>query len=140
MNAMTEQADSSTTLAAEARVFGRYLVGREPPPELVERYAAADRRLAGAGPGAALVTFAREHPWSVGPLDAAAALVRPDSVLRAKLLRLAAILEASPTFAEEFLPASGSPVGAVVGLAAAGVAAAWQLTVGLPLLTILEMR
>jgi hypothetical protein len=140
---MIEQDESHAILATEARVFGRYLVGREPTPELVERYVAADRRRARPAPDGqeqALVAYARKHPWSVGPLDTAAALLRPDALLRTKLLRLAAILEASPAFADHFLPMSCSPVGTVMGLVAAGLSAAGQLLLGIVLLAILEMR
>jgi len=46
----------------------------------------------------------------VGFLDAASGLLRPGSVLRSKILVMAAILEASPAFADDFLPRAVHPV------------------------------
>ena len=114
-------------LELEGRLFGRYLVGREPPRELVERYREANRiLLGGTAPGsdAAVIAFARRHPWSIPFLDGAAGLVRPGSLLRSKILVMAAVLEASPAFAEEFLSRTVHPVSLVLrvlGLAALAV-------------------
>ncbi len=94
-------------LEIEGRVFGRYLVGRTPSDTLVERYCEANRTLFATPPAdhdAAVIAFARRHSWSVGLLDAAAGLLRAGGPLRSKLLILAAILEASPDFSEDFLP------------------------------------
>ena len=93
-------------LRLEARQFGAYLVGIEPPEELVHRYLQAmsvldlpvtdkDRRL---------LRFTNRHRWSIGFVDGALALTRPSSVIRKKLLVLTAILEATPQFADVFLP------------------------------------
>jgi hypothetical protein len=120
-------------LEAEGRVFGRYLIGRVPPPEVVARYVQASRLLftAPVAPEeAAVVAFARRHPWSVPFLDAAAGLLRPGSLLRSKLLVLAAILEAAPALADEFLPRNVSPVGLLVRLAASGTKAVLQAVLG----------
>ena len=39
---MPDDADDARALEAEARSFARYLVGRPPPAELVDRYRAAN--------------------------------------------------------------------------------------------------
>ena len=39
---MPDDADEAPALEAEARLFTRYLVGRPPPAELVDRYRAAN--------------------------------------------------------------------------------------------------
>jgi len=39
---MPDHADEAPALEAEARLFTRYLVGRPPPAELVDRYRAAN--------------------------------------------------------------------------------------------------
>jgi hypothetical protein len=99
-------------------------VGRIPPQELVDRYCEANRVLI-QGPvnarDAALVGFIRRHPWSAPFLDAACGLLRPNGLLRRKMLIMAAVLEASPEFAEEFLPRTAHPVRAIVIVAGQGL-------------------
>jgi hypothetical protein len=123
-------------LALEARRFGRYLVGREPEEVLVARYVAASKvHFAAPLPpeDAAVVAFAREHAWSVGLLDAAAGLLRPGGPLRNKILLMAAILEASPEHADEFLPRHVGPIALVAKVGVAGVVAVASALVGAPL-------
>jgi len=120
-------------LELEGRLFGRYLVGREPPRELVERYREANRiLLGGTAPGsdAAVIAFARRHPWSIPFLDGAAGLVRPGSLLRNKILVMAAVLEASPAFAEEFLSRTVHPVSLVLRVLGLATLAVVRAAVG----------
>lgn len=126
-------AERQQALETEAEIFARYLVGRTPPAELIDRYADANRRLftAPVDPrDAAILRFVRRHPWSASFLDAAAGSLRPAALLRSKILVMAAILEASPTFADEFLPRVVNPVALFVRLAGLGVAAVARLAVG----------
>jgi len=98
-------------LELEARVFSRYLVGRLARETLRARYAEAVRTLLPAPASTrdeAIVAFARRHPWSVSLPDAACGLARPRARLREKILVMAAVLEASPDFADEFLPRTAS--------------------------------
>ena len=121
----------------EARLFGRYLVGRVPPPELVERYREANRILFGGtapGPDAAVVAFGRRHPWSIPFLDGAAGLLRPGSLLRNKILVMAAVLEASPSFAEQFLSRTVHPVVLVLRVVGLGTLAVVRAAVGVLIL------
>jgi hypothetical protein len=122
--------------ALEAGIFARYLVGRPPPPDLVERYRDAGRAIWGgvAPDDEALVAFVRRHPWAVGPLDAATSVLHPGGLLRSKILTMAAILEASPAFADEFLPRSVSTGALVWQIVAGGAAASMQAVVGMMLL------
>ena len=120
-------------LELEGRLFGRYLVGREPPRELVERYREANRiLLGGTAPGsdAAVIAFARRHPWSISFLDGAAGLLRPGSLLRNKILVMAAVLEASPVFTEEFLSRTVHPVSLVLRVLGLGTLAVVRAAVG----------
>jgi len=123
--------------ALEALLFARYLVGRVPPPDLVERYRDASRTIWEGGTAAAeeaLVAFVRRHPWAVGPLDAATSVLRPGGLLRSKILTMAAILEASPAFADDFLPRSVSKPVLAWQILAGGAAASVQALIGLVLL------
>jgi hypothetical protein len=120
-------------LEMEARVFGRYLVGRVPPAELVERYCAANAAIftePGGAEDTALVGFVRRNPWSVSLLDASSGLLRPGNLLRNKILLMAAILETSPEFADEFLPRDVRPFRLLVGLAANGTLALARAVLG----------
>lgn len=130
---MTTDAPDLTT---EGAVFGRYLTGRPTPAELVERYAEAGRMLFETpipAADAAVLAFATRHPWSVAPLDAAAGLLRPGGTLRSRILVMAAILEASPAFADQFLPRNSGLVGLVLALGWSGARAVAQALVGIPL-------
>jgi hypothetical protein len=124
---------SDAALEAEARVFAHYLVGGTPEPAVVARYCAASRALWPAPPGArdsALLDFVRRRPWSVGPLDAAAALLDPGGLLRSKVLMMSALLEATPAHADDFLPRSVSARALLWRLASSGTVAVLQAAVG----------
>jgi hypothetical protein len=90
-------------LRHEARLFGRYLVDREPSTELVERYVRANEVL-GLGVDGDLLEFARAHPWSIGMLDAAAGVLGGSSLLRKKLLVMTAIVETTPELVDRTEP------------------------------------
>jgi len=118
----------------EARVFSRCLVGRIPPQELVDRYCEANRVLIPEPVGArdaALVGFIRKHPWSTPFLDAACGLLRPNGLLRSRMLIMAAVLEASPEFAEEFLPRTTHPVRLIVSVAGHGLLGLFRTLAGM---------
>lgn len=126
----------ATPLAAECRLFTRYLLGAEPRVGLVERYAAAHRHLlpdAGEPPCREL-GFVRRHPRSLPFLDAALGLGRTQSLLRRKIYLMAAILETSPDHAGFFLEPPATPARALATLAWCGLATAARLAIGLPLL------
>src|SRR5436190_1407965 len=78
----------------------------------------------------ALVAFARRHAWSVSLLDAASGLLRPGSLLRNKILLMAAILETSPAFADEFLPRDARPLRLLLALLAHGTLAVARAALG----------
>lgn len=120
-------------LQIEALAFSRYLVGRDPSRELIDRYEKANRALFTEPVeqrDAALVEFVNRHPWSVSLLDAASGLLRPNGLLRGKILTMGAILEASPEFADQFLPRHAHPVTLVVRLSLLGFVAAARAALG----------
>ena len=123
---MSSGAGDSRSLQIEARVFSRYLVGRNPPDELIDRYEKANRALFTEPVDQrdrALVGFIGRHPWSVSLLDAASGVIRPKGLLRGKILTMGAILETSPEFADEFLPREAHPATLVLRVFTLGVVA-----------------
>ncbi len=123
-------------LLEEGRVFGRYMLGKDPSLELVARYAAASQTIFPDAPppaDAALVAFARRHTWSIGCLDGACALRRPTGTLRGKLLVMSAICEAAPGSGDEFMPRVVAVPVLVFRLAVSGAAAVLQAGIGLAL-------
>jgi hypothetical protein len=138
-----ERLDSSdAALGDEARLFGRYLVGREPNDALVARYTAACRTHFPDTPpeDAAVIDWARRHPWSVGMLDAASGLLRPGGPLRNRILLMAAILESTPEFADHFLPLHVGPLALALRVGAAGTIAVANAVVGAVLLKTVARR
>jgi hypothetical protein len=130
---VSNHVEAAPDLQAEGRIFGRYLGGRLPPPELIDRYVEANRVLRASSVSerdVALVAFVRRHPWTVSYLDAAAGLFARDGLLRSKLLVMAAILEASPAFADEFLPRASGRLALVVRLSVLGVVVVAQVGIG----------
>ena len=126
-------------LEREAVHFARYLVGRDPPAELVARYARANRllfRRPASEADEALVAFVRRHPWSVSLLDAACGWLRPGARLREKIVVMAAVLETTPEFADEFLPHTAGPAALITRLAGLGLVAAARALLGALLLPI----
>jgi hypothetical protein len=120
-------------LDREARLFARYLVGTSPAPEILARYRAARRALWPAPPephDAGRLAFLRRHPWCVGSLDAAAALLDPGGQLRGRILLTGAILEATTTHADAFLPRAVPLTTLLWRLTASGLAAAAQVALG----------
>src|SRR5262249_18680953 len=75
--------------------------------EALERYAAACPVVLGATASAedrAMLRFVCRHPWSLPSLDAAAALLDPQALLRKKLFLMLAILETTTASIEVFTP------------------------------------
>jgi hypothetical protein len=117
----------------EARIFGRYLVGEDPGEPFVDRYGAAADTLLDAPPGP-VVRFALRWPRTLPFLDAASAVVRPRGPLRSRLLVMAAVLEASPAYADVFLPRPAGALRQTLDVAITGAVGAVKVVVGLPVL------
>lgn len=130
-------------LRREARVFARYLLGRETAPHLLDRYVRAHEALGPAlrsGRGARAVALAATRPWLLPFLDAAASLVDPQGLLRKKLLILLAILETSPEHVEAFAPRPRPRALVLARLFAWGAAAALKAAAGVPVYLVLARR
>jgi hypothetical protein len=140
LNRQSPSAATGDPLAAalrlEARRFGAYLLGVEPPDATVDLYVQAVEilGLVGSDKDRRLLQFMARHPWCIGLVDAGLALRRPDSTVRARLLVLSALLEARPELADRFLPAPQRAVyvgyAAIVGLRAVIKAAGGLVLVG----------
>lgn len=125
------------SLRSEARVFGRYLLGREPGKAFVGRYGTAvEARL--SDPGGPVVRFVLRWPRALPFLDAAAALIDPRGPLRSRILVMAAVLEASPEHADLFLPRATGAIRQVAGSAISAGIGVLKAVVGLPLLLIVR--
>lgn len=124
-------------LRREARVLGRLILKREVEAEFLDRYIEAHRHLFLEPPAkgeAAVLEFAVRHSRLLPCIDGAAALTAPNSLLHRKSLLMAAILEASPRYADEFLPRRATVPG-LIGLGlVVGVVAAVHVAIGLPIL------
>jgi hypothetical protein len=123
---VANDAEDGGSLQSEARVLARYLVGRTPSQELIDRYERANRALFTEPVeqrDAALVGFISRHPWSVPFLDAASGVLRPDGLLRRKILTMGAVLETAPEFADEFLPRGAHPAALALRLCSLGFVA-----------------
>jgi len=128
---------------AEARLFSRYLLGRDPAPEVSARYADACGALFGDEPDprdAAVVAFARAHAWSLPFLDAACGLLDPRALLRRKLLLVLALMETVPENADAFLARPSGRPRLVMRLAGQGVVSVAKLAGGLLLLPLARWR
>jgi hypothetical protein len=134
---------SAADLQREAEVFSEYLTGRHVSQVLLDRYVAACRvRLPEMAEqsGASAVELSVRHPFLLPALDAVSALLRPKSVLREKLLIMAAILEATPEFAPQFLPESCSGARLLVRVTACVVTTTVKVIAGVVILIILRGR
>lgn len=137
------RADCKDHLRVEARLLGRLVVCRAIDEEFVERYVAAhDYLMTGPQPAdqVAIVAFAVRRQWALPMLEAAAAFVAPGSLLRKKALLMAAIIEASPRHADDFLPKRSSVPTLALHLFWSGVMTAILLIVGLPIHWLIRSR
>ena len=117
---------------AEARCLSRYLLGSDAAPALIDRYVQACTVLfpVVAASDAGLLALALRRPVLLAPIDSALALLRPKSVLRQKLLLMAAILETTPEYADRFLPRAPGIAGLVALVAWVGLKSALLVPIG----------
>jgi hypothetical protein len=120
-------------IARESIAIADYLIGQRPPPELQQRYAAACRMRLRDDADAEL-RFARRHPQLWPFLDGATGILRPQSSVRQRVLLMAALLEATPDYAEFFLKPPEKPLRLTARVAWQGTRAVVKIAVGIPLL------
>ena len=120
-------------IAADFKLIAGYLIDADPPAELADRYVAAHRELFG-DVAAPEWEFVRRHPRALAYLDAAAGVFARQSLLRKKILLAAAILEASPAYADFFLAEVEGRTRILGLLAWQGALGVGKLALGAPLL------
>ncbi len=132
-----------TALHDEGRALGRFILGSPVDVEFVNRYAAAHEHLFRDPPtrgDSAVLELAVNRPVLLPFLAAASGLIRRESILHKKSLLMAAILEASPRYADEFLPRPTRPFRLAIILAWTGLVTAFQVAIGLPILLLVGKR
>jgi nucleoside-diphosphate-sugar epimerase len=125
--------NTDQSIAADFMLIAGYLIDADPPAELTERYVAAHRELFG-DVAATEWEFVRRHPRALPFLDAATGMLARQSLLRKKVLLAAAILEASPAYADFFLAEVEGRIRILGLLASQGVLGVGKLALGAPLL------
>jgi hypothetical protein len=115
----------------EARLLGRYLLGKDPNERAIALYRSAIIVEVSAQAKERSWRMAMRRPWLIGPLDAGLALLQPTALLRERIWVMSAILEACPEYYEDFAPQHG--VRALVSACWAGVRAAANGALGLSL-------
>ena len=123
--------------ATEAQIFTHYLIGRECPATLADRYARGTALLhahLARTDELAVTRFVVAHSWALPLLDAGAALTGKGQLLRARLQLMAAVLETTPEFANEFLPRVAPRWRVVAVVAWCGLLAVIKALAGAPLL------
>jgi len=127
-------------LTAEALAMAQYLMGAPLSRELIDRYADASHTLLGMHSPKPELVFVRRHPWALPFMDAAVGLMRPESLLRKKLLLMTAILEATPNHAEYFLKQPASPFEALRVCASQAARTIVKAVIGLLLYILVRRR
>ena len=128
------KAADTDALIHECRMITHYLLGQSPSPEIIQRYIEATSTLIPERippSDIATVNFVQRHPWSLPYLDAASALLRPQSVLRSKILLMMAVLEATPQFTDAFIPEFFSIPQFLWRMAGYGISSALKVTIGI---------
>jgi len=118
-------------------MFSHYLLDSTPPKEFVERYINANHALKVMNvvnkSDVKILEYARNHPWSIPFLDAASGILQPNTSLRKKIYIMAAVIEASPKYAEDFLPQNLSPLRLFTQLVINGFTGVIKVIFGIPL-------
>ncbi len=138
----TPETIDDAALLVEAAVLTRFVVGREAGPEFAARYVAAHQHLLREPiepRDATLLSLVIHRRWLLPCVDAALALRRPAALLHKKTLLMAAILEASPRFADDFLPRRAGALGLAWLSLRIGTATIAQLAIGLPIVWLCDL-
>lgn len=143
MKKNNEEHARDAVLEKEAVLFARYLLDSDPPRDMVDRYISANKQL-GVNVATAederILNFSVSHSWSIPFLDAGAGFLQSEAVLRKKIYTMAAVLEASPRYAENFLPENPSTFMFFFRIITSGLKAFMKVIVGIPMLMLIRKR
>ena len=94
------------SLAQEAKIIFKFLLVKEPSQKFIDRYVAASqvKQISLDADDEKLLVAILKRPWIVGHVDSFFALTKSKSGVRQKVQLANAIAEASPEYAELFLP------------------------------------
>lgn len=118
-------------LTAEAKAFGKYLLGEEVNARAVSLYIAAhdQAQFESDAQDRRLLKFILQYPACIGFIDGGLALRKNKSVVRKKIFYMLAILEAMPEYARHFL-FDGSPFTNALRLIFFGARGVMRMIVG----------
>lgn len=97
-------------LEKEARIFTRYLVGKEVDPQAIRLYENGTKNSSPNDTDRKLLKFMVAHPHCIGFIDAGLVFHNASSEARRRLYLMLAILEASPEYYDSFLAKKRSPL------------------------------
>lgn len=102
--------DQTKQLELEANLFGNYLIGKAPSQLAIDLYCQAMKKQAISlkEDEERQLKFILNNPWSIGMVEGALALLKPQSTIRRKLLTMLAILETCPEYCYLFFPTNTS--------------------------------
>jgi NADH dehydrogenase len=127
-----EPADDREELAVDSCILARYLLDVELPRELQYRYAAACLKLLGDQADVEW-RFVQRHTWALPFIDAGAGLLRPSSGVRQRVFLMAAILEATPLYADFFLAPRPRVTHLLLAMILQGMRYVVKVIVGIPI-------
>lgn len=97
------------TLEKEARLFTRYLIGKDADSQSIQLYKTAIDNSKPDKADKKLLDFMVSHPGSIGFIDAGLIFHNSSSEARRRLYVMFAILEASSEYYDSFLPEKRGP-------------------------------
>lgn len=123
------------SLAAEARIFGKYLIGEEINKRAVTLYLDAHRKVNFDldEKDRLLLDLILKRRFPAGYVDGGLALLRKRSNLRKKIYYLLAILETMPEYAEHFMDVKKTPLQSAVEIIWFGARGVFRACVGVVL-------
>ena len=131
--------DFDQRLKNESVLIAKYLIGSHLPKELSDRYVSANQELMKnfvPENTYAELDFILRHDWTLPFIDAAAGLLLPNSIVRKKVLLMAAILETSPFYASQFFQKPDSALKILIICAWNGFRSIFKLIIGIPILIV----